>query len=264
LTWWRMTAEKYDSDCELAFETPSDGDNTVRDELVMDNLLLVRKVAARLASKLPPSVEFDDVHGAGVLGLFDAAQKYDPTRGAKFTTYAEVRIHGAIVDYLRSLSWAPRTMYRRAREIDAARSAIEQRTYDRATVADLAQELELTVDQCHHLLMQINTISFYDTEDLPGQSKNIGNVTVSDGSNPLLQLEWKARLELVWEAIETLSERQKLVLWLYYREELTMKEAGSVMGINEARVSQLHSKAIANLRREVSQRLYCQSANNVA
>jgi RNA polymerase sigma factor for flagellar operon FliA len=129
-------------------------------------------------------------------------------------------------------------------------------------VADLAQELDLTVDQCHHLLMQVNTISFYEMDEMLGQPMSNGQVTMSDQSNPQVQLEWKARLEMVWEAIETLSERHKLVLWLYYREELTMKEVGSVMGINEARVSQLHSKAIANLRREVSQRLYCQSANN--
>ena len=227
----------------------------------MDNLWVVRSVAARLAAKLPSSVDFADLHGAGVLGLMDAAEKFDTTRGARFRTYAEVRIHGAILDYLRSLSWAPRTMHRRAREVDAARSAIEQRTYDRATVAELAQELDLTVDQCHHLLMQVNTISFYEA-DIPGQEKRIGHLSSSEACNPLMQLESKARIELVREAIETLSERHKLVLWLYYYEELTMKEVGAVMEVNEARVSQLHSRAISNLRREVSQRLYFQNANS--
>jgi RNA polymerase sigma factor for flagellar operon FliA len=226
-----MTVDNNDRDSEFGAQTRIDEDNSRRDELVMENLWVVRSVAARLAAKLPSSVDFADLHGAGVLGLMDAADKFDTTRGARF------------------------------REVDAARTAVEQRTYDRATVAELAQELDLTVDQCHHLLMQVNAISFYEA-DIPGQEKRMGHLSSSEACNPLMQLETKARIELVFEAIETLSERHKLVLWLYYYEELTMKEVGSVMEVNEARVSQLHSKAIANLRREVSERLYCQNMSS--
>src|SRR5262245_33177302 len=132
---------------------PQTNDNfqSSRDELVMANLSVVGFVARRVAAKLPSSVDADDVQGAGMIGLLDAAQKFDPTRGIDFRTYAEVRVHGAILDYLRSLSWAPRGMHRRAKQVDAARSTIEQKTYSRATVEELAGELNKTVDQCHRL-----------------------------------------------------------------------------------------------------------------
>src|SRR5262249_21167848 len=157
-------------------------------------------------------------------------------------------VHGAILDYLRSLSWAPRGMHRRAKQVDAARSTIEQKTYSRATVEELAGELNMTVDQCHRLLMQIHSLDFCEAdESLTALDAGI-SLALYDDCNPLAELEWKDAVKLVWDAIETLPERQKLVLWLYYYEELTMKEVGAVLEVNEARVSQLHSKAIAKLR----------------
>src|SRR6185436_20531770 len=122
------------SDLSLVPQTkPTDSDWTSRDTLVLDNLSVVGMVVRRLARKLPPSVEIDDVQSAGILGLMDAAQKYDSTRGARFRTYAELRVQGAILDYLRSLSWAPRGMHRRAREIEVARSVVEQRISGKAS-----------------------------------------------------------------------------------------------------------------------------------
>src|SRR5262245_45023522 len=226
-----------------------------RDELVLANLSVVGFVARRVGAKLPSSVDADDVHGAGMLGLLDAAQKFDAARGIDFRTYAEVRVHGAILDYLRSLSWAPRGMHRRAKEVEAARATIEQKTCSRATVEELACELNMTVDQCHRLLMQIHTLDFCDSDESLTVLDAASSLALFDDCNPLAQLEWKDAVKLVWDAIETLPERHKLVLWLYYYEELTMKEVGAVLEVNEARVSQLHSKAIAKLRNAVSQRL---------
>jgi RNA polymerase sigma factor for flagellar operon FliA len=222
----------------------------------MDNLSVVEMVVRRLARKLPPTVDLDDIQSAGILGLMDAAQKYDSSRGARFRTYAELRVQGAILDYLRSLSWAPRGMHRRAREIESARSIVEQRISGTATVAELAQELDLTVEQCHEQLMQADTLDFCEVEDLGRELDQVRqSPATSDLGDPLLQLEGKAMLGIVWEAIETLPERHKLILWLYYYEELTMKEVGAVLRVNEARVSQLHSKAIAGLREKVNHRL---------
>jgi RNA polymerase sigma factor FliA len=222
----------------------------------MANLSIVGFVARRVGAKLPSSVDPDDVHGAGMMGLLDAAQKFDPARGIDFRTYAEVRVHGAILDYLRSLSWAPRGMHRRAKQVEAARATIEQKSYSRATVEELASELNVSVDQCHRLLMQIHSLDFCEADESLTTLDGGSSQALYDDCNPLAQLEWKAAVKLVWDAIETLPERQKLVLWLYYYEELTMKEVGAVLEVNEARVSQLHSKAIAKLRNAVNQRLF--------
>ena len=251
------------SDLSLVPQTkPTDSDWTSRDTLVLDNLSVVGMVVRRLARKLPPSVDLDDIQSAGILGLMDAAQKYDSTRGARFRTYAEVRVQGAILDYLRSLSWAPRGMHRRAKEIESARSIVEQRKSGTATVAELAQELDLTLEQCHQQLMQADTLDFCEVEDIVREVDQVRqSPATSDLGNPLLQLEGKAMLGIVWEAIETLPERHKLILWLYYYEELTMKEVGAVLKVNEARVSQLHSKAIAGLRQKVNHRLNSSSVN---
>ena len=260
---WRMIAFRRISDLSLAPQTQqADSEWTSRDSLVMENLSVVGMVVRRLARKLPPSVEIDDVQSAGILGLMDAAQKFDPSRGARFRTYAELRVQGAILDYLRSLSWAPRGMHRRAKEIDAARSIVEQRKNGTATVTELAEELDLTLEQCHQQLMQVDTLNFCETEDMIREVDQIRqSPTSSDACDPLLQLEGKAILGVVWEAIDTLPERHKLVLWLYYYEELTMKEVGAVLSVNEARVSQIHSKAITGLRQKVNQRLNSQAVN---
>ena len=240
----------------------TDSEYPSRDSLVMENLSVVGIVARRLARKLPPSVDIDDIQSAGILGLMDAAQKFDSSRGAMFRTYAELRVQGAILDYLRSLSWAPRGMHRRAKEIEAARSIVEQRINGTATVTELAQELDLTLEQCHQELMQADSLHFFETEDIVREVDQIRQSPASsDACDPLIQLEAKAMLGIVWESIETLPERHKLVLWLYYYEELTMKEVGAVMSVNEARVSQLHSKAIAGLRQKVNHRLNSEGVN---
>jgi len=244
-------------DTFAAFDQP-DSLQATRDALITEHLPVVRLVARRLAAKLPPWIEVDDVHSAGVMGLVDAAAKYDKRRGVKFRTYAEIRVHGAIVDYLRSLSWAPRGLHRRAKEIDAARLAIEQQTCSTATVADLANELDISIDDCHQLLMRVEKLAVDQVDSLAADSRTSQGPAASDACDPLKQLEGKSLLELVWRAVESLPERESMVLWLYYYEELTMKEVGAVLRVNEARVSQLHSRAIATLRREVKQALQSQ------
>jgi RNA polymerase sigma factor for flagellar operon FliA len=226
-----------------------------RDSLITEHLPVVKLVAKRLTAKLPPWIEPDDVHSAGVMGLIDAAAKFDERRGVKFRSYAEIRVHGAIVDYLRSLSWAPRGLHRRAKEIDAARLAIEQQNCGTATVAELANELGISVDDCHKLLMRVDKLALDQVDSIGVDSRSSLASVASHDCDPLKRLEGKALFELVWRAVEALPERESMVLWLYYYEELTMKEIGAVINVNEARVSQLHSKAIATLRLSVKQAL---------
>jgi RNA polymerase sigma factor for flagellar operon FliA len=232
--------------------------NFTRDSLITEHLPVVKLVAKRLTAKLPPWIEADDVHSAGVMGLIDAAARYDERRGVKFRSYAEIRVHGAIVDYLRSLSWAPRGLHRRAKEIDAARSAIEQQTCGTATVAELANELGISVDECHQLLIRVDKLALDQVDTVTADQRTSPASVASDECDPLKRLEAKALLELVWRAVEGLPERESMVLWLYYYEELTMKEIGAIINVNEARVSQLRSKAIATLRLSVQQALRCE------
>ncbi|HEX8184483.1 MAG TPA: FliA/WhiG family RNA polymerase sigma factor [Blastocatellia bacterium] len=229
----------------------------LRDALVTEHLPLVNSVMYRLSPKLASSTEADDIRSAGVIGLMDAAQKYDSNREIQFRTYAEFRVRGAMLDYLRSLTWAPRGMYGRLRELESARSAVENRTGRSATMSDLAEEMGLSIEEQHALVNNINRVRFCDDGALcEGKSLLEAAAISTDQSHHLLhQIERKEIIALLSQAIERLPERQKLVLWLYYFEELTMKEVGAVLKVNEARISQLHSKAIATLRREMKRLL---------
>lgn len=225
-----------------------------RDALVIDNLEIVSSVLQRMLPKLPHSIEADDLWSAGVIGLIEAAQKYDPTRAVRFRTYAEVRVYGAIRDYLRSLSWAPRGLHRRKREIEATRSAVEKRRGRSITASELAEGLGVTVEEQHNLLMLIDRIEVCNIEAISEEEDALGyyRIRASKLDDPLFNIEREEMIVILGRAIEALPERQRVILWLYYFEELTMKEIGAVLGVNEARVSQLHSKAIAVLRRQIN------------
>lgn len=227
---------------------------TKRDALVIDNLQIVGSVLQRLLPKLPHSIEADDLWSAGVIGLIDAAQKYDSTRAVRFRTYAEARVQGAIRDYLRSLSWAPRGLHRRKREIEATRSAIEKKRGRSITASELGESLGLTVEEQHSILMLIERIDLCDIEAICGQEDTLSyhKLKATRLDDPLLNIEREELTVLLGLAIEALPERQQVILWLYYYEDLTMKEIGTVLGVNEARVSQLHSKAIAVLRQQMN------------
>jgi len=226
-------------------------DTGSHDSLVLDNLGIVSFVMQRLTPKLPRSIDRDDIRSVGILGLTDAASRFDPTRSVRFRTYAEVRVRGAILDYLRSLSWAPRGLHQRAREIDAARNAIELRTHSCASVPEIAAELGIGLDECHSLIAQVERIEMAEAANVRESvhRQPFGGMATSD---PLHDLQRKEKLAMIWKIVGLLPERQKLVLWLYYHEEFTIKEVGAILNVNESRASQLHSKAIAAVRREVT------------
>ena len=225
-----------------------------RDALVLDNLGIVSLVLQRLLPKLPNSIEAEELWSAGVIGLIDAAQKYDSTRAVRFRTYAEVRVYGAIIDHLRSLSWAPRGLHRRRREIEATRSAVEKRMGRSITASELAESLGLSVEEQHSQLMLFERIDLCDMDAVGEEEGTLRyhRLRESQFDDPLHNIEREETVALLGRAIEALPERQRLILWLYYFEELTMKEVGEVLGVNEARISQLHSKAIAVLRRQMN------------
>ncbi|MEW6208035.1 MAG: FliA/WhiG family RNA polymerase sigma factor [Acidobacteriota bacterium] len=223
--------------------------HTLRDARIIENLQVVGIVLQRLLPRLPSSVEADDLHSAGVMGLIDAAHKFDESRAVRFRTYAELRVRGAMLDYLRSLSWAPRGLHRREREMEGARAAIEQKTHRSATVSEIARELGIKDEECHRLMAQISRLRLSDDDDLGDERVHASRLSASD--DPHFHIERKELIRLIWQAARSLPERLQFALRLYYIEEMTMKDVGAALDVNEARASQLLSKAVALLREEM-------------
>jgi RNA polymerase sigma factor FliA len=233
--------------------TPIDFEQTSRDQLIMENMPVVNFIAQRLLMKLPPSVEADDIHSVGVIGLIDAAERFDAGRAVKFRTYAEVRIKGAMLDYLRSLSWAPRRLHQSVRELNQARTTIEGASGRQATVSELAEAMGVTVEQYHRLLLEISSIDLRSSDEFGGEERRdrFAHLVADQTNNPSVAMERKEMIEIVRQATQRLSERQRILLWLYYHEELTMKEVGAVLEVKESRASQIHSKTLKTLQGEI-------------
>jgi len=229
---------------------------TERDKLILENLAVVDRVVGKVASRLPSSIDRDDLRSVGMLGLIAAADRFDHSRAVRFKTYAEVRVRGAMIDYLRSISWAPRSLFRRIRQIEDARRSVENQALRNATAAEVAGRLGLTSAAYDTLMHEIQRIDISPV-DFFGDEHPVSVASHGTGpdADPSVHLERKEALEMISQSIEELPERLRLVLWLYYYEHLTMKEVGSVLEVNEARASQLHSKAIAALKCSVSARL---------
>ncbi len=228
--------------------------NSQEEALVRDCLPLVRRVALHVASRLPSQVELSDLIQAGFLGLLDAAQKFDADKGVRFWTYAELRIKGSILDSLRALDWLPRSVRRRRRELDAASARLESCLGRTPSEDELATELALTTDRFRKVVDEVRgaEASAELVEGLDGIDVFVRDPKAKD---PHDLLERRELVTLLARGIEGLSERERLVIALYYHEELTMKEVGHVLGVNESRVSQIHSKAVQTLRTRLARHL---------
>lgn len=235
----------------VPIESPVFLESMNREMLVEENVGLVRYLAARVGSKLPPSIEIDDLVGAGTIGLIDAADKFDPSRGIRFRTYAERRIRGAILDHLRSLDWAPRSLRRRSRELREAQSKL-QRDHGRAVdQTEVAAYLEIGLDELQSLVNEINAVqvaSIHPSDDSEHAADPIQAIPDTPEASPFAMYERSELRCRLAEAVDSLPEKERLVVSLYYVDELTMKEIGTVLGVNESRVSQIHTKAVARLR----------------
>jgi RNA polymerase sigma factor for flagellar operon FliA len=222
-----------------------------RDEILRRHLPLVRRVVQRLAARKPPHIELDDLVSWGIVGLLDAIGKYDPKKEASFATYAQFRIRGAILDHLRSLDWVPRSVRQKATLIEKVSHQLEGQLGRPPNEEELARELGLSLDSYQELLTRVGEMSLFSLEDLgfgSGEERFNIDQPPEDGVDPLAALLTQERVDLVAEAIGRLPEREKLVVTLYYHEELTMKEVGGVLGLTESRVSQLHSQAMLRLK----------------
>ena len=214
---------------------------------------LVKFIAQKIAVRLPANVELDDLLSAGVIGLMDAIDKYDPSRDNKFKTYAEFRIRGSILDELRSQDWIPRSMREKAKFVEKAINKVEQRNGRTASEEDIAQEVKMELGEFRDLLNQCKSISLISLDDTgsfaTGERKSLLSVLeAGPENNPLDQLTQRELKDQLSKFIEELPEKQRLVLSLYYFEELNLKEIGQVLEVTESRVSQLHTQAVLRLR----------------
>lgn len=224
-----------------------------RENLITSHLPKVKYIADRMAAKLPPSVERDDLYGAGVIGLIDAVERFDATRGIAFTTFAEMRVRGAILDNLRSLDWASRGTRRKAREVQEAYSQLEQEKGDTATEEEVAEKMGIPIAELRETLQDLRGLNVTDLDEREEETGLTMLETICDpNASPLEQYEDSDRRKRLAEAIEKLPERERQVVALYYVEELNMKEIGAVLEITESRVSQLKSQAVVRLRNALS------------
>jgi RNA polymerase sigma factor for flagellar operon FliA len=202
-----------------------------------------------MADRTPKSVELDDLIGEGTLGLLDAAGRFDPTRGIKFRTFAEQRIRGAMLDYLRSLDWVPRTLRQKQKEIEEAYHAISARHGRAAEDEEVAGHLGVPLEELHKSLDELKGINLGSFEDASGDGEGIlAFIPDPDAEDPLVTLHETEFRRLLAEAIESLPDKERLAVQMYYYSELNMKEIGAALGITESRVSQLHTKAMVRLR----------------
>jgi RNA polymerase sigma factor FliA len=229
-------------------------DQSVRDRLILTYAPLVKFVAGRVGASLPSHVDEQDLVSYGLLGLIGAIERYDPDREIKFETFAMARIRGAIIDELRSLDWVPRSVRTRARQIERAIAALEKELMRAPTDDEIATKLGVTKDELEDSLTEISRSSVAALDELWSPSGGGDQIALIDtiedeaGADPELSLEQSEVKEALAEAIAGLPEREKLVVTLYYYEELTLREIGEVLGVTESRVSQLHTKAILRLK----------------
>ncbi len=218
---------------------------------VEDYASLVKKIAHHMMMRMPPSVQVDDLIQAGMIGLLEAAKKFDGSKGASFETYAGIRIRGSIIDEMRRGDWVPRSVHRNTRKIAQAISNIENRTGRNPLDQEVADELEMDVEEYHTVLRDSVSSRLYSFEENYNEDGMVLDET-SELSQPLVspleQVQKESIKQSLAAAIMTLPERERLVLALYYDEELNLKEIGEVIGVSESRVSQIHSQAALRLK----------------
>ena len=225
-------------------------------EMVDNSLPGVRFLAHRIANRLPAHVDVEDLVQVGLIGLLQSADRFDPDRGVKFQTYANRRVEGAMLDYLRSLDWRPRSVRRRGRELEQALASAEQRLGESASQEELAQEMGVSAAELDQWIRDAcssgewHTTTFGDPGSDEGSHDLLAEI-VDPSESPEETVGKQEMLRVMAEAVSGLPHKEHLVLSMYYYEHSTMKQIGSVLGVRQGRVSQLHAQAIARLRKRI-------------
>jgi len=218
------------------------------DRVVLEHAELVKRIAYHLVSKMPPHVEVDDLIQAGMIGLLNAAQNFSADKGANFETYAGIRIRGAMLDEARKANWTPRSTFKNAKQVAEAIRLIENRTGNDAKAADVAEALGVSIEEYHRMLESAASSRLMSFEQLAQDPERSRLLPESPDDGPEDALEEDQFRDALAEAIETLPEREQLVLSLYYDEELNLREIGEVLDVSESRVCQIHGQAVLRIR----------------
>lgn len=221
-----------------------------KDDLLMEHMPLVKRLAHHMKAKLPPSVEVDDLVQAGMIGLLDAISRYEETHGAQFETYAVLRIRGAMLDELRNSDWLPRSVRQNMRKIETAMQTLQQKLGHPPTESEVAKALKMPLADYQEMLSDgggHQLVYYEDFHDDDGNDSFLDRYAVDD-ADPLSSLLEGDFRQAVIDAIDNLPPREKILMSLYYEEEMNLKEIGAVMGVSESRVSQLHTQAVSRLR----------------
>lgn len=235
------------------------GKKDQKDEMLKQHSTLVKKLAYQLKAKLPPSVELDDLIQAGMMGLLDAINRYEDIHGAQFETYAAQRIRGSMLDELRSTDWLPRSMRKNMRDVETAISQLEQELGKPPTEKEVAKKLNLPLNDYYDMLGDCcghQLVYYEDFHESDGGEHFLDRFKGDDSSDPLKGLLAGDFRDALIEAIDSLPEREKILMGLYYEQELNLKEIGVVMNVSESRVSQLHSQAVARLRANLKEKAW--------
>jgi RNA polymerase sigma factor FliA len=236
-----------------------EGDVHARERLILQYSPLVKYVAGRVSVGLPSSVEHGDLVSYGMFGLMDAIEKFDLSKGFKFETYAISRIKGSIIDELRSIDWIPRSVRTKAKRVERALAALEERLDRTPTEEELAAELEMDVDELRQVLTQVSLTSIAALDErMPGEDGDkqslVDTLADRDATDPQDALEDAEIRRMLAETINRMSDREKTVIVLYYFEGMTLSQIGEVLGVTESRVCQMHTKAVLGLRTRMQAR----------
>jgi RNA polymerase sigma factor for flagellar operon FliA len=233
-------------------ESNAKEDFTKRDRLIMEHAPLVKYIAHRIAMRLPPQIDIDDLINSGVLGLMDAIEKFDPSKEVKFKTYAEIRIKGAILDELRAMDWIPRSIRKVINRLVDAYHELEQQLGRPAKDEEIAEQLGLKMGEFYQLLKQSAGVPLVSLDGLVDHEEKKRSVLscLEDpkSANAFGILGLNEMKDVIAKAIDDMPEKEKQVVSLYYYDELTMKEIGKVLNLTESRVSQIHTKAVLRLK----------------
>lgn len=233
-------------------------DQSIKEQLILEYADLIKYVAGRLSIYFGPNVEYDDLVGYGIFGLIDAIEKYDISKGVKFETYASLRIRGSIIDSIRELDWVPRSLRKKSKDLERAYAELENELGHTATDAQVAEKLGITVEELNKTLQDVNMSTMISLEDYLEQNYETG-FDISNDDDPRLperRLEITEIRDILTESIDKLPEKERMVVTLYYFEELTLKEISAIMKVSESRISQLHTKAILRMRGKLERQKY--------
>ena len=257
--------EAYDADLakdtvEAAWtEYKDSGSSEARDRLILNYSPLVKYVAGRVGVGLPANIEQADLISYGIFGLIDAIDKYDQSRNIKFETYAISRIRGAIIDELRAIDWVPRSVRFKAREVEKAYTSLENKLKRPPSDAEIAEEMEISNDDLTAIYTQLSTISLVALDELMSVESGGDRLSMMETledtktAGPTEAFESEEMKQILGEAVNRLPEREKIVITLYYYEGLTLAEIGTVLGVTESRICQMHTKAVLALRGKISE-----------